>query len=88
MSEALRDKSDQALLDNAAPPKKLTPEQKPGWVKKLDLVNLPRLPIPDLKLTMQRYIETISPLVSDEELNETKVWFVFVLYLFCTSSHI
>lgn len=66
MSEALRDKSEQGI--KAAP----LQTAKPAWVKKLEIQSLPRLPIPDLKVTLQRYIETVTPLLSDEELLETK----------------
>jgi hypothetical protein len=70
MSEALRDKSEQLLGVEKPPPRK---DQKPNWAKKLEITNLPRLPIPELKVTLQRYIETVTPLLSDDELKETKV---------------
>lgn len=44
----------------------------PKWVQKLEVNNLPRLPIPDLKVTLERYIEYVTPLLSETELEETK----------------
>lgn len=46
--------------------------QIPKWVQKLERENLPRLPIPDLKVTLERYIEYVTPLLSETELEETK----------------
>eukprot|EP01125_Pyxidicula_operculata_P008686 TRINITY_DN2894_c0_g1_i2.p1 TRINITY_DN2894_c0_g1~~TRINITY_DN2894_c0_g1_i2.p1 ORF type:complete len:544 (-),score=107.12 TRINITY_DN2894_c0_g1_i2:387-2018(-) len=71
MSEAVHDRADVniEINYNYPQPKQLVP---PEWVQKLELTDLPRLPIPPLKDTLRRYIETVTPLLSDEELAETK----------------
>eukprot|EP01127_Copromyxa_protea_P007851 TRINITY_DN1782_c0_g2_i1.p1 TRINITY_DN1782_c0_g2~~TRINITY_DN1782_c0_g2_i1.p1 ORF type:complete len:634 (-),score=124.07 TRINITY_DN1782_c0_g2_i1:37-1938(-) len=69
MSEIVRDKTEDNILPSAeVPPKKQTPK----WAQKLELTGLPRLPIPDLKVTLAKYIEYVTPLLSEAELEETK----------------
>lgn len=44
--------------------------QKPGWFNRMLLTNeynLPRLPVPQLEETVQRYLESVRPLVSTKE---------------------
>eukprot|EP01126_Amoeba_proteus_P047275 TRINITY_DN5387_c0_g1_i3.p1 TRINITY_DN5387_c0_g1~~TRINITY_DN5387_c0_g1_i3.p1 ORF type:complete len:653 (-),score=120.36 TRINITY_DN5387_c0_g1_i3:87-1976(-) len=67
MSEILRDRSEEQIPQNSLQKKKV-----PKWAQKNELSSLPRLPIPDLNTTLERYLEYVKPLVSDEELEETK----------------
>eukprot|EP01128_Nolandella_sp_AFSM9_P004148 TRINITY_DN1817_c0_g1_i4.p1 TRINITY_DN1817_c0_g1~~TRINITY_DN1817_c0_g1_i4.p1 ORF type:complete len:273 (+),score=56.98 TRINITY_DN1817_c0_g1_i4:87-821(+) len=71
MSEQLRDLSENNILksDRIVVRKKKTVAK---WAKKWELEDLPRLPIPELKATCDRYLEAVAPLLSPEELEETK----------------
>lgn len=44
--------------------------QQPGWFNRMLLTNeynLPRLPVPQLEKTVQRYLESVRPLISDKD---------------------
>mmetsp|Transcript_20686 Transcript_20686/g.22992 ORF Transcript_20686/g.22992 Transcript_20686/m.22992 type:complete len:441 (-) Transcript_20686:669-1991(-) len=42
------------------------------WIDRLEIQSLPRLPIPDLKVTLEKYLWTLSPALSKEEFEKTR----------------